>query len=102
METFVTTLYPCRRQGCQNLLDELSLLSGILVPRLGWKKSLFPHVNNGKSDVSQPNRGYQNRLLVNRDGGSANCDIRDELVYGGDLLSGRSRVKTLFLPVGLW
>ncbi|GBL95576.1 hypothetical protein AVEN_24793-1 [Araneus ventricosus] len=30
-------------------------------PRLGWETSLFPHVNNGKSDVSQPNRGYQNR-----------------------------------------
>ncbi|GBL63796.1 hypothetical protein AVEN_228900-1 [Araneus ventricosus] len=27
METFVTTLYPCRRQGFQNLLDKLSLLS---------------------------------------------------------------------------
>ncbi|GBN67062.1 hypothetical protein AVEN_256505-1 [Araneus ventricosus] len=32
-------------------------------PRLDWETSLFPHVNNGKSDVSQPNRGYQNRLL---------------------------------------
>ncbi|GBL67373.1 hypothetical protein AVEN_181872-1 [Araneus ventricosus] len=28
MEPFVTTLYPCRRQGFQNLLDRLSLLSG--------------------------------------------------------------------------
>ncbi|GBL87580.1 hypothetical protein AVEN_165186-1 [Araneus ventricosus] len=25
------------------------------------KKLLDDHVNNGKSDVSQPNRGYQNR-----------------------------------------
>ncbi|GBN41167.1 Dolichyl-phosphate beta-glucosyltransferase [Araneus ventricosus] len=32
-------------------------------PRVGWKTSLFPQVNNGKSDVSQPNRGYQNRPL---------------------------------------
>ncbi|GBM65368.1 hypothetical protein AVEN_98192-1 [Araneus ventricosus] len=28
METFVTTLYPCRRQGFQSLADKLSLLSG--------------------------------------------------------------------------
>ncbi|GBO04905.1 hypothetical protein AVEN_22231-1 [Araneus ventricosus] len=32
-------------------------------PRLDWETSLFPHVNNGKSDVSQPNRRYQNRPL---------------------------------------
>ncbi|GBL98510.1 hypothetical protein AVEN_111631-1 [Araneus ventricosus] len=31
METFVTTLYPCRRKGFQNLLDKLSLLSGLLL-----------------------------------------------------------------------
>ncbi|GBM31375.1 hypothetical protein AVEN_99596-1 [Araneus ventricosus] len=30
-------------------------------PRLGWGTSLFPHVNNGKCDVSQPNWEYQNR-----------------------------------------
>ncbi|GBO35205.1 hypothetical protein AVEN_25220-1 [Araneus ventricosus] len=30
-------------------------------PRLGWETSLFPHINNGKNNVSQPNRGYQNR-----------------------------------------
>ncbi|GBN49816.1 hypothetical protein AVEN_141934-1 [Araneus ventricosus] len=30
METFVTTLYPCQRQGFQNLLDKFSLLSGFL------------------------------------------------------------------------
>ncbi|GBO42878.1 hypothetical protein AVEN_275000-1 [Araneus ventricosus] len=35
-------------------------------PRLGRETSLFPHVNNGKSDVSHPNRGYQNRPLKNR------------------------------------
>ncbi|GBO39719.1 UTP--glucose-1-phosphate uridylyltransferase [Araneus ventricosus] len=28
-----------------------------------FETSLFPHVNNGKSDVSQPNQGYQNRPL---------------------------------------
>ncbi|GBO43020.1 hypothetical protein AVEN_19548-1 [Araneus ventricosus] len=33
-------------------------------PRLGWETSLFPHVNNGKTDDSQPNRGYQNRPLI--------------------------------------
>ncbi|GBO34190.1 hypothetical protein AVEN_255350-1 [Araneus ventricosus] len=32
-------------------------------PRLSWETSLFPHVNNGKSDVSLPNRGYQNRHI---------------------------------------
>ncbi|GBM38653.1 hypothetical protein AVEN_37450-1 [Araneus ventricosus] len=32
-------------------------------PRLGWEPSLFPAVNNGKSDISQSNRGYQNRPL---------------------------------------
>ncbi|GBM68799.1 hypothetical protein AVEN_22272-1 [Araneus ventricosus] len=31
-------------------------------PAVGWG-SLFPHVNNWKSDVSCPNRGYQNRPL---------------------------------------
>ncbi|GBN21809.1 hypothetical protein AVEN_112853-1 [Araneus ventricosus] len=30
---------------------------------VGLETSLFPHVNKGKSDVSQPNRGYQNRPL---------------------------------------
>ncbi|GBL84677.1 hypothetical protein AVEN_191129-1 [Araneus ventricosus] len=30
-------------------------------PRLGWKTSLLPLLTCGKSDVSQPNRGYQNR-----------------------------------------
>ncbi|GBM11203.1 hypothetical protein AVEN_133930-1 [Araneus ventricosus] len=39
-------------------------LSGLFwYPRFGWETSLFPHVNNGKSDVSQPNRGYQNGPL---------------------------------------
>ncbi|GBN15414.1 hypothetical protein AVEN_172423-1 [Araneus ventricosus] len=38
------------------------ILTGLCwYPRLGWETSLFPHVNSGKSDVSQPNRGYQNR-----------------------------------------
>ncbi|GBL96463.1 hypothetical protein AVEN_229917-1 [Araneus ventricosus] len=30
-------------------------------PRLGWETSLFPLLTCGKSDVSQPNWGYQNR-----------------------------------------
>ncbi|GBM46455.1 hypothetical protein AVEN_78597-1 [Araneus ventricosus] len=30
-------------------------------PRLGWETSLFPLLTCRKSDVSQPNRGYQNR-----------------------------------------
>ncbi|GBM92485.1 hypothetical protein AVEN_210054-1 [Araneus ventricosus] len=30
-------------------------------PRLGWETSLFPLLTAGKSDVSQPNRRYQNR-----------------------------------------
>ncbi|GBO32294.1 hypothetical protein AVEN_156748-1 [Araneus ventricosus] len=39
-----------------------------------WSESvvecdLGPHVNNGKSDVSQPNRGYQNRRL-----GDSTCE----------------------------
>ncbi|GBN25631.1 hypothetical protein AVEN_121689-1 [Araneus ventricosus] len=33
----------------------------ILVPSVGLGALLFPAVNNGKSDVSQTNRGYQNR-----------------------------------------
>ncbi|GBN63423.1 hypothetical protein AVEN_146573-1 [Araneus ventricosus] len=31
-------------------------------PRWGWKTSLFPLLTCRKIDVSQPNRGYQNRL----------------------------------------
>ncbi|GBM09875.1 hypothetical protein AVEN_241203-1 [Araneus ventricosus] len=34
-------------------------------PRLGWESSLFPHVNNGKSDVSLPNQEYQNKPPTN-------------------------------------
>ncbi|GBM61236.1 hypothetical protein AVEN_145414-1 [Araneus ventricosus] len=30
-------------------------------PRLGWETSLFPLLTCGKSDVTQPNRGYQTR-----------------------------------------
>ncbi|GBN52327.1 hypothetical protein AVEN_161645-1 [Araneus ventricosus] len=30
-------------------------------PRLSWETSLFPLLTCGKSDVSQPNRGYQNK-----------------------------------------
>ncbi|GBM14670.1 hypothetical protein AVEN_97182-1 [Araneus ventricosus] len=30
-------------------------------PRLGWETSFFPLLTAGKSEVSQPNRGYQNR-----------------------------------------
>ncbi|GBM45984.1 hypothetical protein AVEN_82152-1 [Araneus ventricosus] len=33
----------------------------ILVPQLSWETSLFPLLHGGKSDVSQPNQGYQNR-----------------------------------------
>ncbi|GBN90237.1 hypothetical protein AVEN_24775-1 [Araneus ventricosus] len=36
-------------------------------PRLGWEMSLFPLLTCGKSDVFQPNRGYQHRP-VNRNG----------------------------------
>ncbi|GBM62037.1 hypothetical protein AVEN_220961-1 [Araneus ventricosus] len=42
-------------------------------PRLGWETSLFLHINNGKSDVSQPNRGYQNRPL-DLDGKVTECN----------------------------
>ncbi|GBN17046.1 hypothetical protein AVEN_168577-1 [Araneus ventricosus] len=39
MGTFVTTLYHCRRQGFQKLLDKLSLLSG-RGQHVGWNTSL--------------------------------------------------------------
>ncbi|GBM72420.1 hypothetical protein AVEN_114475-1 [Araneus ventricosus] len=43
-------------------IEDPSCIRGLFwYPRLGWETSLFPHVNKGKSDVSQPNRGYQNR-----------------------------------------
>ncbi|GBN03263.1 hypothetical protein AVEN_143502-1 [Araneus ventricosus] len=46
METFVTTLYPCRRQGFQTLLDKLSLLSGFDLANLnrGEILGLFVHL----------------------------------------------------------
>ncbi|GBN70475.1 hypothetical protein AVEN_258991-1 [Araneus ventricosus] len=50
METFVTTLYPCRRQGFQNLSGKLSLLSGVylkdqpprILTRILWSDAKYP------------------------------------------------------------
>ncbi|GBO00662.1 hypothetical protein AVEN_225456-1 [Araneus ventricosus] len=40
------------------------IYGSVLVPPVGLGDVTFlPHVNNGKSDVFQPNRGYQNRPL---------------------------------------
>ncbi|GBO42763.1 hypothetical protein AVEN_215091-1 [Araneus ventricosus] len=37
----------------------------ILVPRLGWETSLFPHVNKGKMKSTNPIRRYQKRPISN-------------------------------------
>ncbi|GBM81268.1 hypothetical protein AVEN_11211-1 [Araneus ventricosus] len=35
-------------------------------PRLSWETSLFPHVNNGNSDGSQPNQNRPLSLMVGK------------------------------------
>ncbi|GBL93523.1 Ankyrin repeat domain-containing protein 18A [Araneus ventricosus] len=47
-------------------------------PRLGWETSLFPHLNSGKSDVSQPNREYQNRPLNGMGFGRYNAPVEKQ------------------------
>ncbi|GBN26686.1 hypothetical protein AVEN_133544-1 [Araneus ventricosus] len=49
--------------GLRGFVVKLERNGSILVPRLGWGAGILPHVNNGKKEVSQPNRGYQNRPL---------------------------------------
>ncbi|GBN57639.1 hypothetical protein AVEN_9241-1 [Araneus ventricosus] len=50
-----------RRQAERGMSLPCNVRGLFWYPRLGWKTSHFPLLTCGKSDVSQPNRGYQNR-----------------------------------------
>ncbi|GBO17952.1 hypothetical protein AVEN_43138-1 [Araneus ventricosus] len=67
METFVTTLYPCRRQGFQNLLDKLSLLSGRIPDQsLTFDGQTSWTVFKTQVDVVSSANGWNNRVKANQ------------------------------------